>query len=68
MPEAFPENRDAVKIFLFCKDQYIFTPSGKIIDMNFQAIETAMMRLEIKNKNDCFKKVVALGRHFIKQT
>ena len=67
LPAAYPENRDAVAVYFFCQNQVIFTPAGKPVDMDFKSVEIAVNRLGASNPDDCFQKVIALGRHFIRK-
>ena len=65
LPDCFPENEDAEKIFLAVRDQYIMSGMGGPIAINQVAIHQAMDLYEIEFKQDCFEKVVNVGRKFL---
>jgi hypothetical protein len=41
--------------------------SGGPVALNQMAIHAAMDLYDIENKQDCFEKVLRLGRHFVKE-
>jgi hypothetical protein len=55
------ENEDAVRIFFMTQSQFIMGPNGPV-DINHLAVHAAMELYEIKNRRDCFKKVIRLAR------
>ena len=67
LPECFPENEDAERIYFTVQDQYITGGMGGPIALNQVAIHEAMDLYEIEFKKDTFEKVVTLGRHFIQK-
>lgn len=66
MPDILPENEDAEKIYLAVQDQLIVGMGGAVA-LNQLAIHAAMDLFEVEYKQDCFDKVVMVGRHFIGQ-
>jgi len=60
-----PGNEDAEKIYLIVQDQLILSGMGGPVAINQLAIHAAMDLHEIADRQDCFAKVVMLGRHFI---
>ncbi len=67
MPDCLPENEEAEQIYFTVQDQFIMSGMGGPVALNQLAIYEAMKLYEIKDKQDCFEKVVILGRHFIKK-
>lgn len=64
VPPLLPENEEALLIYLAVQDQLITGFNGPVgLDQN--AIHKAMDLYEIKDRRDCFEKVVALGRHIV---
>ena len=55
------ENRDALKIFSFVRDQVLMGSAGPV-SINQLAIHKAMDLYEIENRVACFEKTVRLGR------
>lgn len=64
LPSLFPENEEAAQVFFLVRNQVRFSPAGKLLDIDLQAVEIAMRRLGVKRKNECFLKTVALWRQF----
>ena len=44
------------------RNQVRYSPGGKLLDVDFSAVEICMRRLDVKQKNECFLKVVQLWR------
>ena len=65
LPDCFEENKDAEKIFLVIRDQYIVSAMGEPISINQVAIHKAIDLYDIKFKQDCFEKVVTVSRKFL---
>jgi len=65
LPTCLPENKDAEKIFLVVRDQYIMSSIGTPISINQMAIHKALDLYNIEFKEDCFEKVVTVSRQFI---
>ncbi len=61
-----PENEDAERIYFTVQDQYIMGMGGPVA-LRQDAIFAAMELYEVEFKQDCFEKVVKLGRHFIEK-
>ena len=57
--EVLIENRDAVMIFNIIKNQFIMGASGPV-DVNHQAIHEAMRLYRIRQRRECFEKVLLL--------
>ena len=66
MPVLMPGNKDAVKTYLLCRDQMIMSMAGPVA-LDIRAVEIAMNRCHVKNRDMVFHQVVALGRHFIQK-
>jgi hypothetical protein len=66
LPEILTENEDAEKIYLAVQDQLIVGMCGAVA-LNQLAIHAAMDLFDVEYRQDCFEKVVMLGRHFISQ-
>jgi hypothetical protein len=64
--EPFEENRDAVRIFSVIKNQLILGFGGPI-DINHMAIHEAMKLYKIKNKRECFEKILRISGWWIKK-
>ena len=65
-PAYFEENDDAVKIFFLIRNQLIMG-NEVVIDINHQAIHEAMKLYEIKNRRECFEKVLAMSGKWIER-
>lgn len=63
--EPFEENEDAFKIFFLTRSQLIMGQSP--IDVNHLAIYSAMDLYDIKNRRECFEKVMKLSKWWIKK-
>ena len=61
-----PENEDALKIWSIVKDQYIMGMNGPVT-LNQNAIHNAMSLYEVKNRKECFEKVLGLGHWWVKR-
>ena len=64
IPTLFPENREAVRVYIICQDQMIMSMSGPV-SLDISAIEIAMERCRVRDKNKTFHQVIKLGQHFI---
>lgn len=58
------ENKDAINIFFLIRHQLIMGMNGPV-DINHQAIHEAMKLYNIKNKRECFEKVLFLSNWWI---
>lgn len=67
MPKAFPENQEAIEVYLMCHRQMIYAGMGTPVDIDFRAIEFAMEYMGVEEKAKCFNKVVAAARHVIEE-
>ena len=59
----FEDNRNAIKVFMDVKYQFISDSVGPI-DISHSAIDLAMKREGVESK-ECFKKVLTLNRWWI---
>ncbi|MFP5223103.1 MAG: hypothetical protein ACLGSA_12505 [Acidobacteriota bacterium] len=57
------ENRDAVMIYLRTRRQLIFAGMGEVVDINHLAVHEAMRLYRVKDKQECFEKVLAVHDH-----
>jgi hypothetical protein len=64
LPEQ--ENEDAERIFFLVRDQFIMGMNGPI-SISHEAIHEAMRLYRIKNRRDCFEKVLILSRWWIEK-
>jgi len=53
------DNRDAMMIFNLVKNQFLMGPGGPV-EIDHQAIHSAMNLYHIRNKKECFEKVLSL--------
>lgn len=63
-PPLLEANRDALKVYLMCEGQFIMGFGGPV-DINQVAVHECMRLYEVRDKVDCFEKVVAVARHEI---
>ena len=63
-PEMIEENANALEIFYLTRNQLIMSMNGPI-DIMHESIYRAMDLHEIKNKKDCFLKVLSMSRDWI---
>jgi len=63
---AEEENKDALKIFFLVRNQLIMGQGGPI-EINHQAIHSAMELYQIRNRRDCFEKVIKLSEYWINE-
>lgn len=64
--ELDDKNQDAAKIFTVVQGQFIMGQNGPV-DINQEAIHSAMDLYGIQDKKACFEKVVKLGRYYIEE-
>jgi len=64
VPEIYPENEDAEKIYFIVQDQYILGMGGPVA-INQVAIHMAIDMYDIDDPVGTFEKVVTLCRYFI---
>jgi len=60
------ENQDAAEIYFLVQNQLIMGLRGPI-DINHLAIHEAMKLYRIRERRDCFEKVLRLAIHFIEK-
>lgn len=65
LPPLMEENRDAVMIYLRCRKQLIFAGMGEPVDINHGAVHQAMRLYRVKDKVECFEKVLELSDHML---
>jgi hypothetical protein len=58
------ESEDAVRIFFLVRSQLIMGMNGPV-SINHQAIHEAMKLYKIKNRRECFEKVLILSKWWI---
>ena len=64
-PPLMPENEEVVQVYNQIKNQVILAPMGGIIDINMNAVEIAVNRLNSPDPDTLYWSVVNLARHFI---
>lgn len=60
------ENQDATRIYFLVQNQLIMGPTGPV-DINQLAIHEAMKLYRIKDRKECFEKVLKLSAYFIEK-
>ena len=50
--EIFPENWEALKIFLDCSTQWVYAPQGRVIGLNYPAVESVMRLRRARDRSD----------------
>jgi len=63
-PTLLEENEEALKIFFVTQYQFVMGFNGPV-DMNHQAIHEAMKLYKIKNRRECFEKILTLSRWWV---
>lgn len=66
-PVSLEENANAINIFFLVRTQLIINTDGYPIDIIHQAIHEAIKLYEIKNKKECFEKVLKMSIIWIKK-
>lgn len=66
MPEFLEENDDAIKIFYLTRNQLIIGDDGPIEIMH-EPVHSAMKLHDIKNRKECFEKVLIMSHDWIKR-
>jgi len=66
LPPLMEENQDAAEIYFLVQNQLIMGLRGPI-DINHLAIHEAMKLYRIRERRDCFEKVLRLAIHFIEK-
>ena len=64
--EFLPENEEALKIFRIVRNQLIVGPAS-VIDINHLAIHAAMDLYKVKNRKQCFEKVLHLANWWLEK-
>lgn len=65
LPMLFDENEEAARIYLLVYNQFIMGPQGPIA-INQIAVHEAMKLYRIKERQQCFEKVLSLSAYFIR--
>lgn len=60
------ENENALEIFFLVRNQLIMGPGGPV-DLNHLAIHAAMDLYQIRNRRECFEKVLKLASFWISE-
>ena len=55
------ENADAMMIFGIVQGQVIIAPMGGVVDIDHKAIHEAMRLYGIRDRRECFRKVLRLA-------
>ncbi len=61
-----PENMEIARVYISVRGQVIASLGG-IIDINHLAVDAAINRYHIKDKQRCFDQVVKVFHHFLKE-
>ena len=75
MVELMPENYDAMKVYMDCRNQKIFEmklaengmPYSQLIDINITAVKDSMWIHRVKDREECLSKVKRAFYHFESQ-
>jgi hypothetical protein len=62
-PELIKENEEALKIYVICQNQVLMSGFGDIVDLNYNALEFIMSLYNVKNKRECFEKIIKIFRY-----
>jgi len=65
--ELMVENKEAAMVYQRVRGQVIVMSNGmetRVIDLNYPAIEFVMDLYKVKNRVECFEKVVRVFHHF----
>lgn len=62
---CLPENEDAIDVFSQCMGHIRYSPDGKPLGIDYNAVEIVMKRKGVYFKNRCFEQVTILEREFI---
>ena len=66
LADLYPENRDAVKIYMLCFKQMIYAGmNGTPVDIKHSAVHEAMRLFKVENRAECFVKVLKCADHMI---
>ena len=60
------ENEEAVRVFFVVQDQYIMAEGGPVA-INHLAIHAAMDLYRVRNRIECFHKVLSLAQWHMKE-
>ncbi len=67
LPMLIDENQDAARIYFLVQNQLIMGSTGPV-DINQLAIHEAMKLYRIKDRKECFEKVLILSAYFIEKS
>lgn len=60
--EVYPENWEAVKLFLDCSTQWVIAGMGGMVGLNYQSVDFMMRLRGIENSAETFDKVQVMER------
>jgi hypothetical protein len=66
VPQLYPENEDAARIFKLVYDQVRISPTGKIIGLDMSIVLSVIEKFGVENIEDCIGKLRLLTKYFIK--
>jgi hypothetical protein len=55
--EVFPENWEALKIFLDCSTQWVHDPQGRVTGLHYPAVESVMRLRRVRDRSDVLDRV-----------
>ena len=67
LPPLMEENLDAVKVYLLCRKQLVFAGMGEPVDINHLAVHEAMRLYRVRDRQDCFERVLAVSSHMLEK-
>jgi hypothetical protein len=64
LPKLFPENEDAAAVYSQVRNQAIYVGMEAVpVDLDFKSVKIVMDFYDIKNKADCFQRVLKMWHH-----
>ena len=68
--DLLPSNSEAANIYFKCRRQIITFFNGEVdkeLDLNYVALDVIMDIYGIRDKKECFEKVIRVYHHFLKE-
>ena len=65
-PKLLPANEEALFVWERVSSQFIMSPMGGPIDVNYEADEFVMNLYGVRDKQECFEKVTILAAETVK--
>lgn len=68
MPPIMEENVEATNIYIRVRNQVVTAGMGQIIDLHFPSVQFVMDLYDVKNKKNCFERVLKIFHHFLSES